>query len=225
MRWVFLLLLLLNGAMFFWYNRPQAQLPAELRLSREGATSMAQKSLRLLNEAESHAAAGSSSAEGVEESNCLLLGGFDKVERARQLEQRLLSLDISARVITVEASRGEDHWVYIPPLASPQAAMRQLQELQAHKIAAYLITEGDLANGILLGVFPQRAAADSVADKVRSAGYEPQLHELPRIYQEFWVRVARNSQRLVGDELIAGLTRDFSDLKHQVISCSGLARE
>ncbi|MOA55719.1 hypothetical protein D3C78_1795590 [compost metagenome] len=62
----------------------------------------------------------------------------------------------------------------------------------------------------------------SVAEKLRAAGYEPQVRELPRIYQEYWVRVARKSQRLVDDAMLARLSADFLDLKHQLISCRGL---
>ncbi|MOA12910.1 Sporulation related domain protein [compost metagenome] len=155
--------------------------------------------------------------------SCLLLGGFESAERARLLEQRLLSLDIAARVVSTDASLGSDHWVYIPPLASQQASLRQLRELQARKIDGYLITEGELANGILLGVFPQLDSAVSVAEKLRAAGYEPQVRELPRIYQEYWVRIAEKNQRLVDGDLLARLAGDFSDLKHQLIQCSGVA--
>ena len=100
-----------------------------------------------------------------------------------------------------------------------------LQDLQARKIDAYLITEGELANGILLGVFPQLAAVAGVAEKVRAAGYEPQVRKLPRVYQEHWLRVAEKSQRLLDDDLLGRLGRDFSNLKHRLISCAGVAQQ
>lgn len=126
-------------------------------------------------------------------------------------------------MVSAEASFGSDHWVYIPPLASRQASLRQLRELQARGVDSYLITEGEMANGILLGVFPRLDAAVSVADKLRASGYAPQLRELPRIYQEYWVRVAEKDQRLVDGAVVQRLQADFSDLKHQLISCSGVA--
>ncbi len=226
MRWLFLLLLILNVTQFVWYNRPLPGASTELRLGAAQVAAAPQKELKLLAEAEAPAkalAAGGGLAADKAAPSCLLLGGFESVERTRLLEQRLLSLDIAARVVSTDASLGSDHWVYIPPLASQQASLRQLRELQARKIDGYLITEGELANGILLGVFPQLDSAAGVAEKLRAAGYEPQVRELPRIYQEYWVRIAEKSQRLVDGDLLTRLGSDFSDLKHQLIQCSGVA--
>lgn len=226
MRWLFLLLLILNVTQFVWYNRPLPGASTELRLGAAQVAVVPQQELKLLAEAEAPAkalAAGGGLAADKTAPSCLLLGGFESVERARLLEQRLLSLDIAARVVSTDASLGSDHWVYIPPLASQQASLRQLRELQARKIDGYLITEGELANGILLGVFPQLDSAASVAEKLRAAGYEPQVRELPRIYQEYWVRIAEKSQRLVDGDLLTRLGSDFSDLKHQLIQCTGVA--
>lgn len=229
MRWVFLLLLLLNVGLFVWQHRLAPSAGGELSLSMRTPTAAVApaQSLRLLAEAQQAAATagmagtGGSSEESV--ARCLVLGGFNSMERARQLKQRLLSLDIAVRVVSAEASFGSDHWVYIPPLASRQASLRQLRELQARGVDSYLITEGEMANGILLGVFPRLDAAVSVADKLRASGYAPQLRELPRIYQEYWVRVAEKDQRLVDGAVVQRLQADFSDLKHQLISCSGVA--
>lgn len=225
MRWLFLLLLLMNIGLFAWQHRLAPSGSSELPLlarQTEGSSVQAVQGLTLMAEAEKPGPQSPVSTAGGAAAHCLVLGGFDAVERARQLEQRLLSLDVGARVVTTEASFGADHWVYIPPLASRQASLRQLRELQARGIDSYLITEGELANGILLGVFPRLDSAVSIAEKLRGAGYEPQVRELPRIYQEYWVRVARKSQRLVDDAMRARLSADFLDLKHQLIACRGL---
>lgn len=225
MRWVFLLLLLMNVGLFVWQHRLAPSGSSELQLlagQSEQTSVQAVQGLTLMAEAESSKPQNQASVAADNSAHCLVLGGFDAAEPARQLEQRLLSLDVGVRVVTTEASFGADHWVYIPPLASRQASLRQLRELQARGIDSYLITEGELADGILLGVFPRLDSAVGVAEKLRAAGYEPQVRELPRIYQEYWVRVARKSQRLVDDAMLARLSVDFLDLKHQLISCGGL---
>lgn len=225
MRWVFLLLLLMNVGLFVWQHRLAPSGSSELQLlagQSEQTSVQAVQGLTLMAEAESSKPQNQASVAADNSAHCLVLGGFDSAEPARQLEQRLLSLDVGVRVVTTEASFGADHWVYIPPLASRQASLRQLRELQARGIDSYLITEGELADGILLGVFPRLDSAVGVAEKLRAAGYEPQVRELPRVYQEYWVRVARKSQRLVDDAMLARLSVDFLDLKHQLISCGGL---
>lgn len=235
MRWIFLLLLLLNVGLFVWQQRPAPAVPSELSLLQPDGRGGAVQALELLSETRAVQPANEVPAPppaplqaittGESGAHCLMLGGFDSLQRAEQLQQRLLSLDIAVRVVSAEASFGADHWVYIPPLASSQASLRQLRELQARKIDSYLITEGELANGILLGVFPRLDSALSIAEKVRTAGYEPQVRELPRIYQVHWVRVSAQAGRLIDDAMLARLSMDFPDLKHQLISCQGVAHE
>ncbi|SDT02016.1 SPOR domain-containing protein [Pseudomonas oryzae] len=228
MRWFFFLLILLNIGLFAWQQRMAPEVTSELSLTPRSEYAGPVATLQLLAEAGPRAAQPVAQVavqlQAIPANECLVLGGFDAAERAGQLEQRLLSLDIGARVITRDATFGSDHWVYIPPLASSQASLRQLRELQARGIDSYLITEGELANGILLGVYPRLEAAVGVADKLRAAGYEPQVRELPRVYQQYWVRVASKSRRLVDDQLLARLAGDFPDLKHELISCAGLAQ-
>lgn len=223
MRWLFFLLVLLNIGLFAWQQRLAPEVGSELSLATKIEHSAAVDTLQLLAEAQPTIIQSTAVAASAAPDNCLVLGGFDAAGRASELEQRLLSLDIGARVVSIDATLGSDHWVYIPPLASSQASLRQLRELKARGIDSYLITEGELANGILLGVFPRLEAAVGVADKLRAAGYEPQVRELPRVYQQYWVRVASKSERLVDNQLLERLAVDFPDLKHELISCLGVA--
>lgn len=123
-----------------------------------GAYQAARKDIRLLSEAGAPRSRADSStpadAAAPEAAVCLYLGSFEEETRARVVEQRLLSLDIQAEVRGVDAAAGLEYWVYLPPLASRQASLRQLRELQARRIDSYIITQGELANGISLGIFP-----------------------------------------------------------------------
>ena len=138
------------------------------------------------------------------------------------VEQRLMALDIQAEIRSVDAAAGLDYWVYLAPLASRQASLRQLKELQARKIDSYIITQGDLANGISLGIFPRSDSAESVMLRLRDAGYEPLLRELPRAQRSFWVRIAPESRRLA-DDVMPQLVMDFQDLQHQIMPCESVA--
>ena len=75
--------------------------------------------------------------------------------RRKPLEQRLLSPDVQSEIQEVDTASGVDYWVYLPPLAR-QASLRQLRELQSRNIDSYIITVGDLANGISLEYFPAK---------------------------------------------------------------------
>ena len=222
MRWFFLLLLVLNLFYYVWHQQQ-----APLRVKEVESFSLYQggrENIRLVSEADvARAPAKSVASLSDDQTVCLFLGSFEREDEARALEQRLLSLDIESEVQSVDAAAGVDYWVYLVPLASRQASLRQLKELQARKIDSYIIGQGDLANGISLGIFPRSDSAESVMQRLREAGYEPMLRELSRAHRAYWVRIAPPSRRLAGDALLERLAQDFTRLEHQLMPCEGVA--
>lgn len=222
MRWLFLLLLVLNLFYYVWHQQQ-----APLRVKEVEPMSLyrgAQQDIRLLSEADRQQRreqAVATAAAATE--TCLFLGSFQQEGAAREVEQRLMSLDIQGEVRGIDAAAGLDYWVYLAPLASRQASLRQLKELQARKIDSYIITQGDLANGISLGIFPRSDSAQSVMQRLIDAGYEPLLRELPRAQRSYWVRIAPQSRRLADDYLLQQLASDFKDLQHQLMPCEDVA--
>jgi hypothetical protein len=220
MRWMFLWLVVLNLFYYVWH---QQQVP--LRVTEIAPLNMAQNSkrdIRLLSESSVPPRREAAEVQPVE-AVCLFLGSFELMADASAVEQRLLSLDIQSRVQGMDAAAGVDYWVYLPPLASRQASLRQLRELQARKIDSYIITQGDLANGISLGIFPRSDSAQSVMQRLRDAGYEPSLRELTRAHRSFWVRISPQSRRLADDSLLQRLAFDFKGLEQQLMPCEGVA--
>lgn len=220
MRWIFLLFVVLNLFYYVWHQQQ-----APLRVNQLAPLEVPQgdkRDIRLLSESDVPVRRQVPTAP-TEGAVCLFLGSFEREADAAVVEQRLLSLDIRSRVQSVDAVGGVDYWVYLAPLASRQASLRQLRELQARKIDSYIITQGDLANGISLGIFPRSDSAESVMQRLRTAGYEPAMRELPRAQRSYWVRVAPESRRLADDFLLQRLASDFNGLKHQLMPCEGIA--
>lgn len=222
MRWVFLLLVVLNLFYFVWSGQ-QVPLPVQ-EVEPMALYQAGKKELQLLDASDRVKVRpriqGSEMAE--DDQACLFLGSFQEEAGARQVEQRLIALDIQAEVRPVSAAAGLDYWVYMPPLGSRQASLRQLKELQARGIDSYIITQGDLANGISLGIFPRRDSAESVVQRLQRAGYEPLLRELPREQRSFWVRIDPASRRLA-DDVLPQLVSDFRELQHQIMPCESVA--
>lgn len=219
MRWLFLLLLVLNAFYFVW-NRQQVPLqPKEVA---PVAVSGVRQDIQLLSESGVAPDVRPVAQERAADV-CMFLGSFPDRSGAAALEQRLLSLDIQSDVQVSEASGSVDFWVYLAPLASRQASLRQLRELQARRIDSYIITQGELANGISLGIFPRHDSAESVMQRLRAAGYEPRLRELARSVSSYWVRIEPGGRRLVDEGLLQRLAADFPGLQHQLMPCEGVA--
>jgi hypothetical protein len=222
MRWMFLWLVVLNLFYYVWHQQR-----APLRVTEIAPLTMVQdakRDIRLLSES-NEASRRNVATTPPPEAVCLFLGGFEVAEDAASVEQRLLNLDIQSRVQSMDAAAGIDYWVYLPPLASRQASLRQLRELQARKIDSYIITQGDLANGISLGIFPRSDSAQSVMQRLRDAGYMPSLRELTRAHRSFWVRISPESRRLADDSLLQRLAVDFKGLEQQLMPCEGVASQ
>jgi hypothetical protein len=116
MRWLFLLLLVLNGFYYVWHQQE-----APLRAKDVTPLSLyrgAQQDIHLLSETADSLVRRDFGKSGEARKNCNYLGGFASPEPARQLEQRLLSLGVMGRTSTLSAEGGaevEGFWVRVLP--------------------------------------------------------------------------------------------------------------
>lgn len=110
MRWVFLLLLMLNAFYYVWHQQDAPLRPKEVAplASFKGL----RQDIRLLSES------GSSSQTELSRAafnQCLYLGGDISQADARTLEQRLTSLDIQTRFGQRRDEGGAIYWLRIEP--------------------------------------------------------------------------------------------------------------
>lgn len=219
MRWLFLLLVMLNLMLGLYHlNKP----PTIASITPGASEPARELDIKLLSEARALVPRPPVAVQDAENA-CLYLGGFDEETIALDVQQRLLSLDLDARVESVDEAAGVDYWVYMPPLVSRQASLRQLRELQSRNIDSYIITVGDLSNGISLGIFSRRDSAESVVKRLQLVGYLVSIRELPRTHRRYWVAVEGASQRLLTEALLAELIVDFPGLGHRQMPCAGVA--
>lgn len=211
MRWLFLGLIIINAFYFVWSQRQgEVSVSATQAVARNGLAHSAQ--VKLLSETvnvESKA-----ERDDVAEKEVMLLGGFSDDSVAQKLRQRLVSLDIKSQVVALDSKVDVEYWVYLQPLPSRQASVRQLKELQARKIDGYLITTGDLTNGISLGMFAREDSAQGVAERMSAAGYEPSIKAVERSQRLYWVVIESSARRLVDQALLKQLVKDFADMQH-----------
>ncbi|SFB64846.1 hypothetical protein SAMN04244574_04717 [Azotobacter beijerinckii] len=215
MRWLFLLLLVLN--LFYWGRGGAASQGLNEVLAQDPPREVTQ-GIQLVAESK----VGAREPVGrPKKDECLFLAGVQSEEQGRQVMQRLLSLDIRSKVELIERVVAMEYWLYLPPLSSRQASLIQLKELQVKKIDSYVITQGDLVNGISLGVFSRSESAEAAIQRFRKAGYEPAMRELPRTRRDYGVEIAPESTWLFDEGLMEVLTRSFPRLQYQRKACGG----
>lgn len=221
MRWTFMLLVVLNLFYYVWHLQSVTALPKQ---AESAVLSRALKqNIQLLSERESGLIPVVAPLAPKGRDVCLFIGGNARRDLVEQLQQRVLSLGVAGEILEESVSSDTDYWVYLAPLASRDASVRQLRELQARQIESYLIAEGDLANGISLGMFARRQAAEVAMRRVRQAGYEPALRELPRARNAYWVKIEPAERQLIGSEVIQQLSVTFPGLQHRLEGCESIA--
>lgn len=106
MRWLFLLLLMLNAFYYIWHQQ-EAPLRAKEVMPLAMQRSSGQN-IRLLSETDSAREPQHAARE------CLYLGGFSTEEQARAVEQRLNSLDVASQFQLLPAEAAT-YWLKIMP--------------------------------------------------------------------------------------------------------------
>ena len=106
MRWLFLLLLMLNGLYYVWHQQ-EAPLRAKevLPLSLHRAE---QQNIQLLAESDPR-------AEHEPDDSCLYLGGFVREGDALEVAQRLTSLDVRSQLQVARQPGMSGYWLKVDP--------------------------------------------------------------------------------------------------------------
>ncbi|MHC8307622.1 hypothetical protein [Pseudomonas sp. PB3P13] len=125
MRWLFLLLLVLNVFYYIWHQQ-EAPLRAKdvtpLSLYRGG-----QQDIRLLSEtAETKA---DTARTVVVNNSCLYLGGYGRPEVAQAVERRLSGMEIKFQSLTKDLPELSGYWVRVAPESRRWLGDAQLQNL------------------------------------------------------------------------------------------------
>ncbi|WP_456021218.1 hypothetical protein [Pseudomonas protegens] len=122
MRWLFLLLLVLNGFYYVWHQQE-----APLRAKDVTPLSLyrgSQQDIRLLSETKGDVR----EVQGAGRKDCLFLGGFSREESISALRQRLAEMDVDVESSSKDPS-GVGYWLSIAPKSQRLIGDTQLQNL------------------------------------------------------------------------------------------------
>ena len=153
--------------------------------------------LKLLSERPTAPASASSLVDtrAAASGRCESIGPFPTQADMRVAMQRLTSHvpHIQYRAEQVSQSRG--FWVYLPALASRDAALAAARALSAKNVRDYyVVTAGDQQNTISLGLFHDRANADSRRAQIAALGFNAQVNERVETQPAYWVDFALPAQ-------------------------------
>ncbi|MBL4882752.1 MAG: SPOR domain-containing protein [Oleispira sp.] len=188
MRWVFLSLVCLNLLVMVWFWRDQAGMSeAQQQVDK---VELQGKGLILLSELDRSQLSYKTkqvSENSITDQRCYSVGPFKDVSDAKFLGIRAEALGFSSQMRSLATGGSIEHWVHIPPLANRQQSLQLLRELQGRGVDSYIITQGDLAEGISLGLFRNKQSADSLSKKMQAMNYNVVIKEVLRGEKELWL--------------------------------------
>ncbi len=163
--------------------------------------------------------------EDINEENlaCLAVGDFENISAANNLVAELRNQGLQARVELQEQIESE-YRVYMPPFSSDTAARQILANLLDNGIDSFLITRGDLAQGISLGVFSQQKSAFTLQEALASEGYATNIQETVLSNTEFWIVIRSGSDSEL-EALWLNLLNFQASLKQSENLCQMIAPE
>ena len=219
MRLILVTLLIINLA-YLGYQFTQP-VKAQQELSIDVAVSTGAEPIRLLSEVtlKTKDVATSGSKQG---SLCWAIGPYPVELDAKHLYARMLAMDMSAKVEAQSVVIKEEFWAYIPPLANRKQAMRKLKELQKRQVDSFVITEGELENGISLGLFAKQESVDRLLDKLKEKNIAASVKPLKRTRSQYWVVAPVNAQYPVDESTRNRLMEGRETPWLQILCDSGL---
>lgn len=120
---------------------------------------------------------------------CQGLGPFEDILTAQDVSERLNARGAAVTLKAMDVPTGEfDYRVVMAPLPSLQEAFRRLRELKSRDIDSYVITQGEDAQGISLGVFSNEDSAASHQAFLNERGYPTGIKQIPRLYRGYWIQ-------------------------------------
>lgn len=224
MRWIFLTLLLLNClfAAVEWSSKVNARgvLDKSYQFIEGG------ERLALLREFSEPVNAGDiATSKGKLNRLCMLLGPMEDKTKATQLIDVFKSRGVGVELVAQEITKAPNYWVYLAPFESRKAAVKRLKELQGAKVDSYLITQGDLANGISLGVFENIDSARRMSKRRRNQGYDVKVTELGKKEFEYWVAIMKEYTEELDTEVSEMMNELDLLFEKRQIFCKSVASE
>ena len=192
----FITLLILTNLAYFGWNLSRPQEPRQTMV-REPSV-QASRTLQLLSEIQVD-----NPSAPVEPAICISLGVFNNTQESDFLVSTLLERGLEASPELLPSAENMNYRVYMPPFNSDIAVRQTLEELQSSNIDSFIITTGEQAGGISLGVFSQENLALGHQENLAGQGFATSIQEIATSSNEIWVTIQGLSQALLeGSDLL-----------------------
>jgi len=151
---------------------------------------------------------------------CYVAGPYPDELDARHLLARAEALALDGQINAVDIATDEpsEYWVHVPPRATRAEALRVLRELQKRKVDSYIITQGELAEGVSLGLFRNKASASGLQKKVEGYDIPAEIKVITKSVREYWVEITQVAQ--LNDKMRERIQAGDDSISWQLVACA-----
>lgn len=133
-------------------------------------------------------AADRDAADAGDERRCVALGPFATPQDVRVARQALDTKVERSRVRQEQVTETGSWWVYLPPVANRVQALASARLLADRHVSDYfVVSSGEHANSVSLGLFKDPANARRRQDEVRSAGFPASMTQRTEAVPAYWL--------------------------------------
>jgi len=151
---------------------------------------------------------------------CYVAGPYPDELDARHLLARAEALALDGQINAVDIATDEpsEYWVHVPPRATRAEALRVLRELQKRKVDSYIITQGELAEGVSLGLFRNKASASGLQKKVEGYDIPAEVKVITKSVREYWVEITQVAQ--LNDKMRERIQAGDDSISWELVACA-----
>lgn len=151
------------------------------------------------------------------ESSCFRVGPLDTPEIVADVQAWLEDNGASTRVKRGERRELALYWIFLPPQGNRDSAVERVLAMRESGIEDIsIISRGDMANAISLGVYSRRASLDRRLAELQGKGHEPSVSPRYRTKKAAWLEaVFSKDSGFPGDEF----QQAFADTKVEDAPC------
>lgn len=213
MRWIVYSLIFINIAVpvYFLFFREQPVTEPVAQVAEQAPT------LQLIKDTDGTLPARVKAAPGTK--LCYALGPYADEISARLAQARAAELSFTGLISTVDVPLNKDaeYWVHVPPRKNRSDAVDTLHRLQQQNIDSYIITQGDLAEGISLGLFHSKESAERLTARLQQMDFDVAIREIGKTRTEYWLEVREVSR--LDDRIRQRLAGADTGVQWQMIGC------
>jgi len=152
---------------------------------------------------------------------CMTLGPIPLTTDPKEVDTWFRQREVVTRLREVEERKKTATWVYLPPLASYQAARAMIEEHRKKQVKDFLlINRGEWKNAISLGLYAEETSVQRRLAVLQKKGFQVFKQPRFRVRKSYWLDIRTTTESGVMAEVLQG---QFAAIKSIPVACTDIA--